>query len=341
MHVTTDGPPGLRPTRLAHLIERSVDRMTLDLSGSTVVTEAATGAYVVTPVIAAVAGADRVIAVTRATRFGSVDDVEAETRQLADLFGVFDRIDVRDERPSDQIVQAADLVTNSGHVRPIDASVASWMRPDAVVSLMFEAWEIDLGRDDVDLDALRQAGIRFAGTNERHPAVDVFSYLGPMAVKLLADAAISTYDAHLLLLCDNPFMPYLRAGLEDSGADVVVGDRFDPDLVNDRLDAVVVALQPGDDPVIAKSEIATIAERAPAAVVAQFWGDVPRDWCAEAGVPCAPAADPGTGHMGVLPSAVGPEPIVRLQAGGLKVGELLLRSETAWSDDDRLFIDEC
>jgi hypothetical protein len=27
--------------------------------------------------------------------------------------------------------------------------------------------------------------------------------------------------------------------------------------------------------------------------------------------------------MGILPSAVGPEPIVRLQVGGLKVGEVL------------------
>jgi hypothetical protein len=29
--------------------------------------------------------------------------------------------------------------------------------------------------------------------------------------------------------------------------------------------------------------------------------------------------------MGVLPSAVGPEPIVRLQSGGLKVGQVLAR----------------
>jgi hypothetical protein len=30
------------------------------------------------------------------------------------------------------------------------------------------------------------------------------------------------------------------------------------------------------------------------------------------------------GHMGILPSAVGFDPIIRLQAGGLKVGEALL-----------------
>jgi hypothetical protein len=31
--------------------------------------------------------------------------------------------------------------------------------------------------------------------------------------------------------------------------------------------------------------------------------------------------------MGILPSAVGPEPVVRLQAAGLKVGEMLCRDE--------------
>jgi hypothetical protein len=30
--------------------------------------------------------------------------------------------------------------------------------------------------------------------------------------------------------------------------------------------------------------------------------------------------------MGILPSAVGAEPIVRLQAGGLKVGEILMHA---------------
>lgn len=340
MSVHDDRPPGLHPERLAALIRRCVDSMALDLSGTTVLTEAATGAYVVTPVLAGLAGADRVIAVTRSTRFGSVDDVIVETTELADLLGVTDRIEIRDERPSREMVRSADIITNSGHVRPIDAEVASWMRPDAVVPLMFEAWEIDLGRDDVDLAALGAAGVRYAGTNERHPAVEVFSYLGPMAVKLLADAAISTYGARLLLLCDNPFLPYLRDGLERAGAEVVTSEHVDIDLVHDDLDAVIVALLPGDQPVLSDDHIAAIAERAHGTLVAQFWGDVPRDRCLAHGVPCTPADDPGAGHMGVLPSAVGPEPIVRLQAGGLKVGELLHRGEATWTDGDRRYVDE-
>ena len=44
------------------------------------------------------------------------------------------------------------------------------------------------------------------------------------------------------------------------------------------------------------------------------------------------------GHMGVLPSAVGPEAIVRLQTGGLKVGEVLASGLDNASAADLAFI---
>jgi len=37
------------------------------------------------------------------------------------------------------------------------------------------------------------------------------------------------------------------------------------------------------------------------------------------------------GHMGILPSAIGFDPIIRLQSGGLKVGELLLKNEDIYN----------
>jgi hypothetical protein len=332
--------PGLRPDRLANLIRRVIGEMLLDLSGVTVLTEAATGAYVVTPVIAAVAGAGSVLAVTRATRHGTIEEVVEQTRALADTFGVADRISIHPGGPSRELVASAQVVTNSGHVRPIDERMVGWMRSDAVVALMFEAWELGLGRNDIDIDALRRRGIRFAGTNERNAIVDNFSYLGPMAAKLLLDAGVAVYRSQLLVVCDNPFMPYLHAGLERMGAKVVTRPRFDATELSDQFDGVVIALTPTGCPVIGEADLAALATTAPGAVLAQLWGDVPREWCAAHDVPCVPAIDPGPGHMGVLPSAVGPEPIVRLQAGGLKVAEVLLKPEQDWSDEDRSFVDD-
>ena len=54
---------------------------------------------------------------------------------------------------------------------------------------------------------------------------------------------------------------------------------------------------------------------------------------------CAPPVAPSRGHMAVLPSDVGPEPVVRLQAGGLKVAEVLLRPDAERSEFDRGFLD--
>ena len=66
-------------------IEDAIDRLELDLSGKVVLTEAATGAYIVTPVIAALAGAE-VYAFTKDTRYGTVADVTKQTNELVDLF---------------------------------------------------------------------------------------------------------------------------------------------------------------------------------------------------------------------------------------------------------------
>ena len=169
--------------------------------------------------------------------------------------------------------------------------------------------------------------VRAAGTNERHPDIDVFSYLGVMAVKLLLDAGVAVYRSRVLLVCDNPFAPFVRGGLAAAGAEVEVVDSLAAGVPAGGFDAVVVATTPRPQAAVGPAEAALIAERAPGAVVAQFWGEIDRAALAASGVPYWPAVGPKPGHMVVLPSAVGPEPIVRLQAGGLKVAEVLLRAE--------------
>ena len=147
-----------------------------------------------------------------------------------------------------------------------------------------------------------------------------------MAVKLLFDAGVAVRSSRLLLLCDNPFREHIRRGLTAAGARVVVREQLAAtrDLAR-GWDAVVVALRPADRPRVGAIDVQRLAEFAPGAVVVQFWGDIDRAALAAADVPVWPPDAPAPGHMGILPSGVGPEPIVRLQAGGLKVGEVLCR----------------
>lgn len=330
-------PPGFNAARLLKLMSAAIDRCRLDLGGAVVLTEAASGAYVVTPVLAAMAGAQRVLALTRPGRHGSVDEIAALTMELAGLAGVRERICIRTEKDAADVAQA-DVVTNSGHVRSIDAQMIGWMKASAVIPLMYEAWEFRA--QDVDLDACRRRGIRVAGTNERHPAVDVFSYLGVMACKLLLDAGVAVYGSKVVLCCDNPFEPYLYRGLTQAGASVEAVDELQKARPADDGDVVLVAMHPRADPVVGATEAALIRSRWPNAVVAQYWGDVDRQALDAAGVSYWPLSAPAPGHMAILPAAVGPEATVRLQTGGLKVGEVLLRLRDPLAQVDRSYLDE-
>ena len=314
--------PGLNPRRLAALIEDSIQRCGLDLNGSVVLTEAATGAYVVTPVLAAAAGAEQVFAVTRATRHGSIEEVVRQTRAVGDLLRVSDRIQIH-TAVSSEAVELADIITNSGHVRPIDAQMVSRMKPDAVVPLMYESWEYRAA--DVDLVACQARGIQVGGTNERHPSIDVFSYLGIMAVKQLLDAGVAVYGCSVLLLCDNPFASFIERGLAAAGARVKLVSTVEDERGETYYDAVLCALTPRADDVLGARELQNIGRRWPGSVLVQYWGDVDRAATRAVGIPCWPPDAPGRGHMGILPSGVGPEPIVRLQAGGLKAAEVMWR----------------
>jgi hypothetical protein len=329
-----DTRPGLDSRRLIRMMSEAIYRCHLDLSGLTVLTEAATGAYVVTPVMAAMAGAD-VYALAAGTAYASSEEIEKLTVEVAGLAAVTDRIQLV-YRKDNSVVGSADIVTNSGQVRPIDAEMVAGMKRSSVVPLMYERWEYR--RTDVDLMACRARDIVVAGTNERHPDVDVFSFLGQMAIMQLHDAGIAVRQSHVLLLCDNDFGPFLVRDLTNAGAHVMETCQLSADVISPHCDAVILALKPQEAPVFNADDAKLLSETAPGAVLVQYWGDADRAALAAAGVPVWPAEAPRAGHMGILPSAVGPEPIIRLQAGGLKVGQVLAQGLDRASQQDLAYI---
>jgi len=314
-------------------MQSAIGRLNLALDGRTVLTEAATGAYAVTPVLAALAGA-RVIALGRPTRHASADEIASATMELAHAAAVADRVEIVHDTPTD--LGSVDIVTNSGQVRPIDGDLVSHLRAGCVVPLMYESWEYRSA--DLDLEACRARGVAVAGTNERHPDVDVFSFLGPLAVHQLHDAGIAVHRCRVVVLCDNDFAPFITSGLERGGAQVSLASRLSRAVLEPRPDAVLVALKPSGGPVLTSADVDLLVEHAAGATVAQYWGDVDREALDRAGVRVWPRRQPMPGHMAVLLSDIGPDPIVRLQAGGLKVGEVLARGLGAATPHERLLV---
>lgn len=95
-------------------------------------------------------------------------------------------------------------------------------------------------------------------------------------------------------------------------------------------DAIVVSLNPSANPVLDRQALAALRAAAPSARLAQFWGDIDRE-AAESLWPADvwPRRAPKPGHMALLLSELGHEPIVRLQTGGLKAAELVFKLSPA------------
>ncbi len=320
--------------RMVKLIPQAVAAFGLDLSGLTVLTEAASGAYVVTPVIAALAGARRVIALTRESRYASVDTVIAQTWDLASRLGVDAALEIHTERTSDLFARA-DVVTNLGFVRPLDARAVDAMKSGAVVPLMCEAWEFRPG--DIDLNACRRKGILVLGTDEYHPAVNVFAYSGWLALKLLLEAGIEIHRNRILVVGGDKFGTEIEENLSRAGVDVRLVENLKGLTPGDlgTADAIVVSDYTREDYVVGSPGDITPAElaaAAPAVKVVQFAGLVDVPGLQASGISVYPG-DPVPSHRMVRTlAALGPRPVIDLHTAGLKVGEVAARIRRSTAD---------
>lgn len=317
---------GIRnPSRLVNLIEHTITTLHLDLRGFTIVTEAASGPYVVTPIIAALANADRVLALTRDSRFASADQVIEQTNALANLCGVSNSIQIATERRMDFFAEA-DIVTNLGFVRPIDARTIAVMKSGVVVSLMHDSWEFRPG--DVDIDACRAHGIRVSGTNEDFPGLDIFSYCGCLCQKLLFDAQIELHKSKVVIVSSDKFGLVIVDYLAKCGCDAYLVPKAS-DLVNlHDLDALVIADYTRDDLILGKGgelEPEILMRCAPGLTIIQFAGLLAVDELQAAGLTVYPGIHLEPHRMAVTLAGLGPRPVVELHAAGLKVGELVAK----------------
>jgi hypothetical protein len=316
---------------LPRKVVQSIERTKLDLAGLRVLTEAATGAYAVTPVLAAVAGAE-VTAFAKSSHYGTVEEAHRQVLELAQQLEVGDRIHFIETLTSREIAEA-DIVTNSGHLRPLDAAFVRQMKPGAAIPLMYESWELRPG--EVDLEACQSRGIHVAGTNECHAQVRVFDYLGMLALHGLFRCQVPVCFSRLLMICDNPFAPHIAKTLLDCGAEVEVfaGTPLPESIrvthrstaTSTSYDAVVVADTPSLGYTIGRNGAVkySVEQIGSFPALVQILGDIDRSSMPD--IIYYPAIEPRKGHMGVMLHELGPDPILRLQAGGLKVGEVLVR----------------
>jgi hypothetical protein len=335
------------PARSKNLVEEHIEQLKLDLSELVVLTEAASGNYIYTPLIAAVAKARKVLAFTRDSRYGKAKDVTENTYLLARYFGIEKKRIQIFESLSPQMISKADVVTNLGFVRPIDKDFISNLKPTAVISLMYETWEFR--EEDLDLRECWRKGIPVLGTNEQHDVLRIFDYIGPLCLKILLEAEIEVFRSKVVLVGNNDFGRNIVGTLSAADAQVSWVTNTSADDVKNLggtkigcslkepsvqiglrdCDAVIVNTYPDKEVAIGKGgdiSAKRLKELAPGTTVIQLNGSIERDSLDKLDIACLPREEPAANHMGWTLGYLGPRPVVGLNSGGLKVGELLGRA---------------
>jgi len=322
--------------RCLRLIREAKRVFHLDLSGRTVLTEAATGYYALTPMIAALAGADQVYALTRNSSYGSMQQARDLTLFLAQEWGVADRVEVLFSR-EDQRIGLADIITNLGFVRPIDASFLKKLKSTAVISLMFETWEYR--SEDLDLNECRILQIPVLGTNEHHPDLRLFEYIGLIVLKLLFEIENEIFRSNIAVIGSGEFGEHVARSLSLVGAQTaLIAPTMKDGLktakarqIIQKTDVLVVVEHMSRNVLIGKHGEITVDELSslnPGLEIIHVCGGVDGEDLKAGGFRIHPNRIAPPGFMSVATDYLGPRPLVELHTAGLKIGEEMARART-------------
>lgn len=300
---------------------RSVRKLDLCLTNRKVLTEAAAGNYVVTPVIAAAAGAD-VIAFTRDSAYGSVGDVVEQTSTLAASLGLSDKVRIVTDLAKVDLC-TFHVVTNCGFLRPLNRHLISQLSPGCVIPLMYEPWEFRDG--EIDLNACRERGIKVYGTDEANRRLRTMEYIGYIALSLLLERKLSPFGTRVLVLGCRQFVAPIVSVLDRNGYAFHAVTDYREKVEPAEYDAIVVAEFANDRLIIGAHSSAYIGLREirPETYVIHIAGNVDM---AGAGFVFTPESPKPFRHMSYTADFVDPQAVIDLHAGGLKVAEGMLEA---------------
>lgn len=318
------------PLRVRRLIEEAIAFNRLDLTNLTVFTEVGSGNCVTPPIIAALAGANHVFAMTQDSRHGKASEIAEYAHRFAEFCAVRRQVEVVFEKTADTI-RRADIVTNLGFVRPIDREMVGMMKQEAVIPLMYEAWEFR--PSDIDLDACREKGIPVAGTNEDFPGLDLFTFAGPICMKMLFEVGVEVYKSKIIIISHDKFGESIKSYLIKAGAEV--GLFTDLASVKSReflrgADVLLLADYIGNELLIGlggQIAAAEIKEISPSVTVVLFAGLANTAELAKEEILYNPQPVVRERRMYHVFADLGPKPHIDLMTAGLKVGELMIKNK--------------
>jgi hypothetical protein len=313
--------------RAFRLIDEFRERLALDLGGMSVLTEAGSGPFLYSPLIAASAGAGRVAVIAPDSPYASHSETRARLEACFAAGGLpLSVLEIHSRR--EDVGDGIDLFLNLGFVRPIDAAMIARASPAAVISYMSEAWEFRPG--DVDLEACAGAGIPVAGVNENFAGFGVFDSCGQLAIKLLFEAGVEVAGCSIVTIGGDRFGEVVDSALRANGAASKLVAGSSGLAANDLagVDALVIATYSEDRDLLGGVSPGELAALNPSLKIVSLVGGFDRAGFEKAGIACfPPGAASGPHRMTRTLADLGDRPVLALHSLGIKVGELLYRKK--------------
>ena len=309
--------------RLLETIDARIAAIGLDLSGLTVLTDARTEEDFVTILLAARAGARRIVAAAPARATVRSAQVEAMLRRLNAEETLTSEIEFVQGLTAD-MASGVDIVAVERQSSLIKPALLSLMPSRSVLAMLFDCrGAVSGGLDARQRDAY---DLKVAGADLADRDSGVADYLAPLCLLQIAQAGADPMGARCLLLCDNEMKGLLASGLQGAGADVVIRPSL-ADVSEGPFDLVVLAMTPSRDYRLDLADVSRLPELMPTGLVVQFWGDIDRSAARYFSVDIWPPVHPGRGQMGIRLAALGSEPVVAIRAQALQSAALALKAD--------------
>lgn len=307
-------------TQMSDIILKSYKKIKPNLKDKTVLTEAASGNYIVTPLLAALSGAD-VIAFGKDNQYGKAEDA------IENIFLVAKQLDIAHKITFSQNLtnidlSGIDILTNTGMLRPINKEMIQRLNPNAVIPLMWETWEFR--SHELDLEACRVKGIKVYGTNEKHQKLKTMNYIGLIVLRELLNHQKTPMSSKILVIGTDIFSEVISTCLKNNH----YRHHRLTDRSNDKTDlndynVIVFAEHTSQEKLYGINGLIKPNEITHKHTIIHISGNIDKPLHCQKMIPEIPAP---FGYMSFTTDSIDPTAVSDLHCAGLKVAEGMLRA---------------
>jgi NH3-dependent NAD+ synthetase len=322
-----------------NVIKEQIKNFNLDLTNLVVITECASGFYAYNTFVPILATAKKVIAVSKTTSYGTFEENKKNIGSLAKKLNIdISNLEVV-EKIEEYHLKEADIITNSGLVRPITAEMMTQMKNTAVIPLMWETWEFR--ESDLDLESAVKNDILVLGTKETSKEIDMRGYAGVLGLAVLVYLNLEVYKTKVVLFGNEVLGNAIAETFEKNNVEYLwfvnspinENQKSYKELGNYKniiksYDVVLFAEHSYRDEILTKEHGLTLQdlnhlnEEIKIGLIA---GNINQEELINSSLEYFPKKIMPAGYMSFQPYHMGAKPVIELFSAGLKIGEQMAR----------------